>query len=310
MLPASPCIGICRLDQASGLCSGCARTAEEVESWSRSTPERRSAIWDLLPERRARLGIALARLPWGRAEAADFVADSLRDRTGTWVFGIHGAVAEFNAAPGEPLRVEASEHGIEAATPRGAVRFALPEKVRVLAVRPPDGDAGRDIMVLALPRGQVPPAAPAGLRVLGSDAAAIRPQDRGLPLFDLGLGAPAARFCVRVADPALAAAFAAEAGQAWQSVMPKLGARIVAASPARVVESSVGRCEVFAAIPPPGATSPEGPHTHFLPDLIATGLEAPPALAIPEAYRVGAIYYPRRETADAMLGKPAAAACA
>jgi len=310
MLPASPCIGICRLDQASGLCSGCARSAEEVESWSRSTPERRSAIWDLLPARRARLGIALARLPWTRAEAMAFVAGTLRERAGTWVFGVYGAVAEFNAARDEPLSVRADTECIEAVTPRGAVRFALPEKVRALAVRPPEGGGGPDILVLALPRGQVPPAAPAGLRALGGDGAAIRPQDRARPLFDLGLAAPAARFCVRVADPALAAAFEAETGRPWQSVMPKLGARILAASPARVVETSVGRCEVFAAIPPPGATSPEGPHTHFLPDLIATGLEAPPALAIPEAYRVGAIFHPRRETADAMHAKPAAAACA
>jgi len=310
MLPSSPCIGICRLDQASGLCIGCARTAEEVGQWSKSTAEQRAAIWDLLPERRARLGIALRRLPWGRDEAAAFVTESLRARRGTWVFGVYGAVAEFNAGADEPLSVDVVEQGIEAATPRGAVRFTLPEKVRVLAVRPPEGDGRPEILVLALPRGQVPAAAPPGLRVLGGDAAAIRLQDRGQPLFDLGLAAPSARFCVRVGDPALASAFAEEAGRPWQSVMSSLGARILATSPTRVVETSVGRCEVFAAIPPPGSSSPEGPHTHFLPELIATGLEAPPALGMPEAYRVGAIFHPRREAADAMHARLSAAACA
>lgn len=31
--PPSPCIGVCRIDPASGLCTGCARTLQEIADW-------------------------------------------------------------------------------------------------------------------------------------------------------------------------------------------------------------------------------------------------------------------------------------
>ena len=30
----SPCINVCRIDAASGLCVGCARTLDEIAAWS------------------------------------------------------------------------------------------------------------------------------------------------------------------------------------------------------------------------------------------------------------------------------------
>lgn len=47
----SPCVGICQIDQASGLCEGCWRTLGEIAAWSRLDDEGRRAIWLLLPER-------------------------------------------------------------------------------------------------------------------------------------------------------------------------------------------------------------------------------------------------------------------
>ena len=35
---ASPCIGICSMDQVSGLCLGCYRTIDEIRAW-RDMPE-------------------------------------------------------------------------------------------------------------------------------------------------------------------------------------------------------------------------------------------------------------------------------
>ena len=31
--PPSPCIGVCRIDQATGWCQGCLRTLEEIADW-------------------------------------------------------------------------------------------------------------------------------------------------------------------------------------------------------------------------------------------------------------------------------------
>ncbi|MDE2297837.1 MAG: DUF1289 domain-containing protein [Burkholderiales bacterium] len=31
---ASPCTGVCRMDERSGLCVGCARTLAEIAAWS------------------------------------------------------------------------------------------------------------------------------------------------------------------------------------------------------------------------------------------------------------------------------------
>ncbi len=47
----SPCIKVCVIHAASGLCTGCYRSREEVAIWSRISPEARRAIMAELPER-------------------------------------------------------------------------------------------------------------------------------------------------------------------------------------------------------------------------------------------------------------------
>lgn len=50
---SSPCIGLCTLDEAGGLCLGCGRTVDEIGRWSGlSEPERRG-IMATLPARLA-----------------------------------------------------------------------------------------------------------------------------------------------------------------------------------------------------------------------------------------------------------------
>jgi hypothetical protein len=52
---ASPCISVCTMDAASGLCVGCLRTLDEIAAWSVIDPATRRAIVDALPGRRERL---------------------------------------------------------------------------------------------------------------------------------------------------------------------------------------------------------------------------------------------------------------
>ncbi|GAA0764583.1 MULTISPECIES: DUF1289 domain-containing protein [Brevundimonas] len=51
----SPCIMVCTVDGASGLCLGCLRTLQEIATWSRMTDEARAAVMDDLPGRKKRI---------------------------------------------------------------------------------------------------------------------------------------------------------------------------------------------------------------------------------------------------------------
>jgi len=51
----TPCINICLLDEASGLCVGCGRSGDEIARWSDMTPAERRAIMADLAERLERL---------------------------------------------------------------------------------------------------------------------------------------------------------------------------------------------------------------------------------------------------------------
>jgi len=47
----SPCINICRIDAASGLCLGCRRMLDEIAAWGRLDDAAKHAIWLRLPAR-------------------------------------------------------------------------------------------------------------------------------------------------------------------------------------------------------------------------------------------------------------------
>ena len=48
----SPCINICKMDAANGLCTGCWRTLDEIAAWSRLDDTARSAILTAVQQRR------------------------------------------------------------------------------------------------------------------------------------------------------------------------------------------------------------------------------------------------------------------
>ncbi|POR56346.1 hypothetical protein B0G62_101744 [Paraburkholderia eburnea] len=49
----SPCINVCRMNEASGLCEGCLRTIDEIASWSTFDDEAKHAVWDAIEIRHA-----------------------------------------------------------------------------------------------------------------------------------------------------------------------------------------------------------------------------------------------------------------
>ncbi len=47
----SPCVGVCTINPAIGLCAGCGRTLQEISGWSSMPQAERERIMTLLPER-------------------------------------------------------------------------------------------------------------------------------------------------------------------------------------------------------------------------------------------------------------------
>ena len=53
---ASPCIGVCRLDERAGWCVGCLRTREEIARWRDADEAEPCRILAAVARRRAALG--------------------------------------------------------------------------------------------------------------------------------------------------------------------------------------------------------------------------------------------------------------
>ena len=49
---ASPCINVCKMDPASGLCRGCFRTLDEIARWTRIDDAERVTIINAAARRR------------------------------------------------------------------------------------------------------------------------------------------------------------------------------------------------------------------------------------------------------------------
>lgn len=49
----SPCVNICRMEAASGLCAGCWRTIDEIAAWSRMDDDAKRQVWQAIALRKA-----------------------------------------------------------------------------------------------------------------------------------------------------------------------------------------------------------------------------------------------------------------
>jgi len=48
----SPCVDVCRMNEATGYCEGCWRTIDEIARWSVMTPAEKRKVVDGLDDRR------------------------------------------------------------------------------------------------------------------------------------------------------------------------------------------------------------------------------------------------------------------
>ncbi len=156
-------------------------------------------------------------------------------------------------------------------TPRGAIRIAPDMDVRPVAYETISAASGswNHAVAFCLPQDTCGMAGRTVVTELGPDLDACRSADEGALLFDLGLGAQQVDACVRASEPDLISALRAGAGRPLFEPGNPLLQALIAFSPNRVFICRFGRIEVFQPIPPPGGQSPDGPHTHVLPRLLA-----------------------------------------
>lgn len=220
------------------------------------------------------------------------LVDHLHDPRTSWSCGRFGAIAEFHRDPGEAAEIEEGT-ALTAATARGGLRVeALPGLRAVPYTLKGHGGAGGPAVALCLP---AEAARMAGRRVvaeLGPDGAALRPQDRAALLFDLGLGGDDSEICVRTAVPQTIALLRAACGRPALGEGATLLRQLPALSPHRVFASRLGRIEVYQAIPEPTGRTPEGPHTHVLPQLLMLDRTHDRSVPVPDGWRAAMTIYP------------------
>lgn len=182
-----------------------------------------------------------------------------------WSVGTFGALAEFLRGPDEPADVTRGPGRATVLTARGGIDIRHTGDVVPVAWERRAGDSWSQALALCL---FLPSGGRSVITELGPDTGALREEDRDAVLVDLGVGAPHLEACVRTRDAGLLEALRAVEGRPLGEV-GAMASALVEAGPERVFRTGVARLEVYTPIPPPTGVSPEGPHTHLLPRLLA-----------------------------------------
>lgn len=222
----------------------------------------------------------------------ELLVEHIRDPGASWSCGRFGAIAEFHRDLDEPVEI-ATEPTIEASTSRGAIRIEVLPQLRPVAYETISSciESWGQGVVLCLPRDAAAMGGRTVVTELGADREAVRPQDRDAILFDLGLGGEQADTCVRSADPEAIALLRSACGAALMQ-SNALMQRLPTLSPHRVFCCRMGRVEVYQPIPAPDGKSPEGPHTHVLPRLLAHGRLNAATVPVPDGWLAGMSLFP------------------
>ena len=233
----------------------------------------------------------------------EFLDAQLANCDTQWSVGTFGALAEFTRDRHEAAAIRHSDSDVSAVTSRGGIRISPSPNIRLVASESATRTSWNHRVALCLREEDSAMTQRDVLTELGTDTQSLRDCDRDAILFDLGLAAHQIDACVRVSDPAVVADLRACSGRnVFEAGNPAMRV-IVSASPHRVFVSRIGRIEVFQPIPPPGGSSPEGPHTHVLPKLLQHRRTHPATEQVPPNFVPCAHFYPAHPTKD-VLGCP------
>ncbi|GJD58431.1 DUF6925 family protein [Methylobacterium dankookense] len=238
--------------------------------------------------------------PSSRADAvAALLREALADSGTAWSLGSFGAIAEFMRDPDEAVSTLPDDR-MGLATARGAIALTVCPALRPVAYETSVASGWNHAVALCLPDTACAMSRRGVVTELGPDRDAAREQDRDAILFDLGLGLLAVDACVRTRDAQAIACLRSGVGQPLFDHANPIGRHLVAMSPHRVFLARVGRIEVYAPIPGPDGTSPEGPHTHVLPKLLRSGRTHAATTPIPAGWVPCAGLHPAHPYKDMM----------
>lgn len=207
----------------------------------------------------------------------DIVRQHLAEAANGWSVGTWGAIGEFQYDMDEPdLSVDLE--ALSATTTRGALYIgSLTDAVMFALI----DDSGRTREIAFCSPHE------------GARRTTIHELDD--TIFDLGIGAPHIDMMVRLrpGDAATRTAMLSGVGRPLLAPGNPAGGAIAQASPTRIFASALARLEVHQPIPPPGARSPEGPHSHLLPEYLQEGRVHAPGSPLPTGLYCGLSLYPR-----------------
>lgn len=247
----------------------------------------------------------------GTSEVRALISSHITDPSSSWSIGAFGAIAEFHRGRDEHCALQVAEHTGETAavSDGGALRIRLTPAARACAYELPSARSALWLqgVALCLPEAEARMGARAVISELGADRDAIRAQDAGDIVFDLGLALANVDFCVRSGDPALIAALRAVSGASLLGA-PALVERLKRDSPHRVVMSALGRIEVYQSIRAEGGgpdnggndgtAQAHGPHTHLLPKLLRLKRTHAANVPIPPGWLPCVSLYPANPVQD------------
>lgn len=220
----------------------------------------------------------------------DLLSGYVRDPASAWVCGGFGALAEFTYDADEAIEFIGGD-ALGAITARGAFRLDLTHDLKPVAYETlsKTNKGWGQGLVLCLPDAPARMGERTVVTELGPDREALRPEDRGAILFDLGIGKPQADICVRTSEPATLEALRAACGRPFFEAPSShshgaLPARMPALSPHRVFRSIAARVEVYQPIPPPDGKTPLGPHTHVREKLVAHRRSHAATVPVPKGF--------------------------
>jgi hypothetical protein len=235
----------------------------------------------------------------------DFLAGQLADADAGWSIGTFGAIAEFTRDAGEPALLDRTPEAVTVVTAKGGLRITPCAGLRLIASESTTKESWSHRLALCLPSEDCAMNRRTVLTEIGDDRDALRAEDRDGVLFDLGLGTLQVDICIRSRDPELAKALRSYVGSSVFAPGNDAMRTIMTADPHRVFISRAGRAEVYQPIPPPGGKSPEGPHTHVLPKLLAHGRTHAATEPLPERWVCSrAMATPNRLRSSARWSRP------
>lgn len=141
LLP-SPCVGICEIDAADGLCQGCDRSKDEIFSWRSMSSHERALVWREVIDRPKGTSRRWRLLPWTARRLVHELAAISTARCSRWTIGPHRFV--MTAAP----VLHEDGLGFDAHTPTAVLTFRHGPGTRCFA-------CGEERLVLALHRARL-----------------------------------------------------------------------------------------------------------------------------------------------------------